>query len=251
MPRKPRVEAAGGLQHAWNRGNRRRPIFIDDDDRRLFLRLFQASVVKHQWIPLSYCLMGNHFHLVVETPVPTLGNGMRDLEGRYARLFNERHAPGAGHVYKERYGNRLATSDEQFAQLLRYVANNPVRANLCREPEDWLWSSHAALLQGERSSLVRTDRVEELLEAFGGPSGSRYASLFGARSPLHKLPPDLSPWDMRPTLEQLLDEADDLQGAVYRARRHGYRTADVAAALDISEVTLWRRMKGTVPVPLR
>lgn len=250
MPRRPRPELAGGIHHVWQRGNNRRSIFLDVDDRQTFLRLLQGTICKHDWHCLSYCLMENHFHLVLETPAPNLGVGMRHLDSRYAQLFNERHMPGGGHVFQARFGSKLVSTGEQLAQLMRYVAHNPVRAGLCADPASWPWSSHAVALRGTSDPLVSTKRIAALLGAFGRNSTSAYAALFEPDGPLAHLPRDLSPWKLRPTLTEILS-VEDLGAAVRRAKRHGYRATDVAAHLGISEVTLWRRMKEGGPVPLR
>src|SRR4051794_18495493 len=144
MPRKPRQEIPGAIHHVWQRGNNRHRVFVDDVDRRFFLRVLAESTQKQGVAVLGYCLMGNHFHLVVETPETTLGDTMRTVGSRYVQFFNERHETGGGHLYEARYKNRVVTSDEQFAQLLRYVARNPVAAGLCATPEEWRWRSHAA-----------------------------------------------------------------------------------------------------------
>jgi REP element-mobilizing transposase RayT len=249
VPRQPRIELAGGIHHVWQRGNNRRTIFMDAGDRQLFLRLLAATARKHDWQCLSYCLLDNHFHLVVETPTENLGHGMRDLCSQYAQLFNERHETGGGHLFQARFGSKVVRTDEQLAQLFRYVAHNPVGAGLCSDPAEWPWSSHAAALAGRRRLLVRVDRIESLLGGFVPTRGNAYAALFERDGPLEHLQPDVSPWEMRPTLPELL-AVPDLAAAVRRARRHGYRVADVAAHLGVSEVTLWRRLKETGSVPL-
>jgi putative transposase len=227
----------------WQRGNNRRTIFTDSEDRTLFLDLLQNTARKRSWQCLSYCLLGNHFHLVVETAEPTLGVGMRDIGSRYAQLFNERHATGGGHVFQGRFGSKVATSDERLAQLLRYVALNPVRAGLCSDPAAWPWSSHAALLASAPHPLVSPIRVAALLEPFGGDPATRYRRLFDLDGPLRHIPPDLSPWELRPMLQEIF-RSDDVPTAVRRARRHGYRVAEIARYTGLSEATVSRRMRS-------
>ena len=238
-----------GIHHVWQRGNSRQRIFLDVVDRRRFLRLLEEITCKYEWVPLAYCLMNNHFHLVVETPVCSLGDGMRDLGSRYAQLFNERHATGGGHVYQARYGSRLVTTDEQFAQLLRYVAYNPVKAGLCSSPGAWPWSSHAALANIRGPALVRADRVASLLSWLGDDPARRYVRLFEPDSPLKRFPPDVSPWDLRPNLAEILDHRD-LEVAVQTARGHGYGLAEISEHLGMHRTTLWRRMQRTGSVPV-
>jgi hypothetical protein len=192
---------------------------------------------------LSYCLLGNHFHLVIETPEPTLGDGMRDVNGRYAQLFNERHVTGGGHLFQGRFGSKLVKTDEQLAQLLRYVTRNPVAAGLCPSPERWPWSSHNALVASASHPIVASARVEQLLGVWGGSGGERYTRLFRDDGPLAHLDPDLSPWDLRPTLAEIFSESEPA-AAIRRARRHGYRLSDVAAFTGLSEATISRRARG-------
>src|SRR3954471_13851404 len=205
MPRTARLEIPGAIHHVSQRGNNRLRVFVDDVDRRFFLRMLTEAAQKHRLRFLSYCLMDNHFHLVVETPEMTLGRGMRLACGRYVSFFNERHATGGGRLYQARFHSKVVTSDAQFGQLLRYLARNPVSAGMCAAPEDWPWSSHAAQLGNRNHPLVETKRVTELLTGFGGSPSTRYAQLFDADGPLQHIDADLSPWDVRPALAELVD----------------------------------------------
>jgi REP element-mobilizing transposase RayT len=249
VPRQPRIELPGGIHHVWQRGNNRRTIFIDTEDRQLFLRLLVAAVRKRGWHCLSYCLLDNHFHLVLETPTENLGLGMRDLCSQYAQLFNERHETGGGHLFQARFGSKLVRNDEQLAQLFRYVAHNPVGAGLCSDPAEWPWSSHAALLADRPHSLVSLERTASLLGEFVPTQVNAYRALFERDGPLAHIQPGTSPWELRPTLADIL-VAPDLAAAVRRAKRHGYSLADVAAHLGVSEITLWRLLKKPGSVPL-
>jgi REP-associated tyrosine transposase len=244
VPRQPRTEAPDGIHHVWQRGNNRRTIFVDVQDRQTFLRLLYVAVRKCGWHCLGYCLLDNHFHLILETPTANLGRGMRDLCSHYAQLFNERHETGGGHLFQARFGSKLVRTDEQLTQLFRYVAHNPVRAGLCSEPSGWPWSSHATALAGRPHGLVSVERIAALLGEIRGTYANGYAALFEPDGPLRHVSPTVSPWELRPTLTEIL-MAGDLAAAVRRAKRHGYSVADVAAHLGVSEITLWRRLKET------
>jgi REP element-mobilizing transposase RayT len=233
----------------WQRGNNRRSIFLTDADRRLFLHLLREIARKHEWIPLAYCLMNNHFHLVVETSTRSLGLGMRELGSRYAQVFNERHETGGGHLFQARFGSRLVGTDEQFAQLLRYVAYNPVKAGFCSSPHGWPWSSHRSLAGGRRDPVVDVHRVSSLLSLCGGDPQRRYARLFESDGPLQHIPEQVSPWELRPQLEDLLDHGD-LAASVRTARAHGYRMEEIAQYLGVHRTSLWRRMQRTGSVPV-
>jgi putative transposase len=148
MARRPRELVAGGVYHAVARGNRGSRIFRDEADCAEYLRLLRGAVKRYGWHLLAYCLMGNHLHLVVETPEPNLPVGMQWLQGKYARYFNDRHEL-FGHVFQGRYKAIRQVTDEQLWQVLRYVALNPVEAGLCRRPRDYRWSSYDAALSSD------------------------------------------------------------------------------------------------------
>ena len=145
---------------AWGR-----VLFLSDADREDFLRLLAVVANRYRWTCLGWCLMGTHYHLLVRTPHANLGRGMRDLNGAFARRFNERHGR-FGSVFAERYADRVIRSDDHFVNALQYIALNPVHAGLVRRPEHWRWSSHAALCGLVRRPLVLAARAA--LRAFQG-----------------------------------------------------------------------------------
>ena len=221
------------------RGNRGELIFRDDRDRSFFLQELDITAHSYRWEWLAYCLMSNHCHLVIETPARTLGLGMRRLAGRHAQVFNRRHGT-YGHVFQERYGSVLVTSEVHFAQLLRYVALNPVSAGLCSDPAEWRWSSHRYMLNGSREAASARARIEALLEPWGGPNGARYARLFDSDCELAETFGAESPWTYRPPLEDLLATGAD---GIRAARRHGYPLVEIAAALGVHASTVSRSLR--------
>lgn len=239
MPRTPRVEVAGGIHHVTARGNRQQAIFGDDRDRASLLHDLAMVAKSHAWIPLAYCLMSNHVHLVVETRQETLGVGMRQLAGNQAQRFNRRYEK-SGHLFQGRYHSVLVRSEQHFAQLLRYVALNPVTAGLCRDPIHWRWSNHRALLAGGGQVPVR---VESLLESWGGTPGHRYRRLFEPGHPLETRFGAEDPSQHRPPLGVLLT-GEDLDAAMRRARDHGYRLAEIAAEVGLHVSQVSRRTRG-------
>ena len=179
MPRRPRVEIAGGVFHVWARGNDRARIFFDDVDREIYLELLAYVVRKRSWYVLAYCLMDNHVHLVVETPEANLALGMQSLQGLYAQDLNDRRGR-TGHVFEGRYGARLLTTDEALCGAIAYVVRNPVAAGLCESPGEWPWSSHVAALDGRAPEWLAVERLFGRLEEFGGDPIERYVELTAA-----------------------------------------------------------------------
>jgi REP element-mobilizing transposase RayT len=125
------------------RGNERRDIFRDDRDRDRFLSVLERTVGLFRWRLHAYVLMGNHYHLVLETPEPTLSRGMRQLNGIYTQAFNRIHRR-TGHLLQGRFKAVLVEKEAHLLELCRYVVLNPVRAGVVRTAKDWLWSSYRA-----------------------------------------------------------------------------------------------------------
>jgi putative transposase len=143
MPRKPRFEAPGAIQHVIARGNAGDRIVLDDDDRRALVNSLGRTAERSRWHVHAYCLMDNHFHAVVETAEPTLSSGMQRLLGGYAYMFNRRHAR-YGHLFAGRFFATLVETETYALEVSAYIVLNPVRANLVRAPEDWPWGSYRA-----------------------------------------------------------------------------------------------------------
>ena len=141
MARPLRIEYDGALYHITSRGNERRAIFRDDEDRVDFLDALQKVNERFNWICHAYCLMNNHYHLLIETPDGNLSKGMRQLNGVYTQDFNRRHHR-VGHVFQGRYKSILVDKESYLLEVSRYVVLNPVRAKAVKCPEDWKWSSY-------------------------------------------------------------------------------------------------------------
>jgi len=145
MARPLRIEFPGALYHVTSRGNARAPIFLEDRDRRLLLHILSDVVARYRWVCHAYCLMTNHFHLLVETPEANLSRGMRQLNGLYTQRFNRAHER-VGHILQGRFGAVLVERDAHLLELARYVVLNPVRAGLVAAAEAYPWSSLQATI---------------------------------------------------------------------------------------------------------
>jgi putative transposase len=143
MARPLRLEFPGAIWHVTSRGNAREAIFVNDGDRIAFLGILERVVGTFCWQVHAWVLMENHFHLVVETPEPTLSRGMRQLDGIYTQRFNVRHER-VGHLFQGRFKALLVERQEHLLELARYVVLNPVRAGIVAHADEWRWSSYRA-----------------------------------------------------------------------------------------------------------
>jgi REP element-mobilizing transposase RayT len=165
MPRKLRIEFEGAIYHLMSRGDRREPIFRDDQDRRCFLDTLGEACAKTDWQVHALCLMANHFHLVVETPRANLVAGTKWFLGTYTTRFNRRHKL-CGHLFSGRYKALVvdAASPGCFRTVCEYVHLNPVRAQLLKPEEslrEYAWSSYPEYLKPptRRWPWLRVERL--------------------------------------------------------------------------------------------
>jgi putative transposase len=167
MARPLRLCLAGGIYHVISRGNAGGPIYCDDLDREHFLAGLDHAVDRYSWLCHAYCLMTTHYHVVLETPLPNLPQGMRQLNGNHASRYNRRH-DRRGHVFEARYRSILVEGAQYLLAVCRYVVLNPVRAGMCDRPEEWPWSSYRATagLAPTPSFLTAGTILGELGESF-------------------------------------------------------------------------------------
>jgi putative transposase len=174
MARKLRIQYPGAIYHTMNRGDRREAIFDDDHDRQRFLETLAEACLKTSWQLHAYCLMTNHFHLVIETPLPNLVEGMKWFLGTYTSRFNRRHKE-FGHLFSGRYKALIVdgSGNGYLKTACDYVHLNPPRAKLLRPGQalaHYVWSSYPLYLNAaKRPSWLRVDR---LLGEWGIPRDS-------------------------------------------------------------------------------
>jgi len=240
-------------------------VFRDDRDRERFLEILRVVAARYRWRVLAYCLMGNHFHLLVMTLEPTLARGMRQLNGVYAQWFNRRHRR-VGHLFQGRYKAVSVQTDAHLRRTVRYVIRNPMRARLSSRPEEWRWTSHHATVGRSPAGVVA---VEELLACFGGEreEASRAYGMMveGVEDPPPARHPLVSGDDVfvverlacvprdpeftramvrppRPALAELVGTVDDREGIATAHIGHGYSLRQIATHLGCSVTTVHRRV---------
>ena len=182
-PLRPQIE--GGIYHIGSRGVRKLPIYTDDSSRHHFLSLLDLVTAKYHWELHTYCLMTNHYHLLITTVEPTLSVGMQYLLSNYAQWFDWRNG-FEGHVFERRFFSRVIETDRDLLTTLRYILLNPVRAGICDTPAEWRWSSYRATASAEptwTSPRLSSWSLDYFGRRDSAQSRSRFADFIRAGEP--------------------------------------------------------------------
>lgn len=164
MARPIRIQFSGAVYHIMSRGNGGNKIFRDKKDYQNFLAVFSDVLERDNIISYAYCLMPNHYHLLIETQDPNLSIAMRQLNGKYTQKFNIRHKR-LGHLFQGRYKSILVDMENYRYKIIRYIALNPVRAKMVKTPKDWIWSSHNEMI-GKFKKPSKCLDLEKTLKLF-------------------------------------------------------------------------------------
>ncbi len=272
MSRPLRVHVPGVLVHVFSRGNDKGRIFIDDQDCESFLDLLRTTSERFGVECVTYCLLDNHYHLLVVPHEHTVSRLMQQLNSRHCQRFNRRHGH-VGHALQGRFGSRLVQDGEYARTVLRYLALNPVAAGLVDTPDAWRWSGYRAALGldatpdflalqyvwaafGTSDPDVGRARLVEFVRAgfedvFPNPllhGDERLARQIASKIEPHQANPDFTypcRFATRLTLSALLDGCVDrvsLEDGAYAAfYRHGYTLAAIGGVVsrDPSTVCRW------------
>lgn len=270
MARALRLEFPGALYHVTSRGNAGEHVFQEDADRRLFLAVFTRVVDRFAWLCHAFCLMGSHYHLLLETPRPNLSRGMRSLNSVYAQAFNRRRRR-RGHVFQGRFHAVLVEKERHLLEIARYVVLNPVRARLVPAPADWPWSSYRAAVGaapcpscltldwllaqfGEERSRAQERYRRFVADGLGHePWAELHAGLYlgseefvrassGHAEPIPDVPREQWQPLRRPLAEVFAADGDHAIATAYRGE--GYRLRDIAQHLGVHPATVSRRLRS-------
>lgn len=272
-----RIEFSGAVYHITSRGNARERIYLEDEDYDGFLDCLCSVVKRFNWILHAYCLMSNHYHLLIETHEGNLSRGMRQLNGTYTQQFNRRHNR-VGHILQGRYKAILVDKDNYLLALCRYIVLNPIRAGMVKGPREWQWSSYKdtagygkgiscltkdwILLQfGRKRAEAETRYREFVREGIKAESpwkelkGQLYLGdenfidkikkLIRSKETLKEIP-RTQRYITKPSLEEIFKYKDKKlrDNAVHEAHvRYGYTLKDIAEHLDVHYATISRAVK--------
>ena len=273
MARPLRIEFDGAVYHFTSCGNARKHIYKDDEDRSTILEVLREVNSRFNWLCHAYCLMNNHYHLVIETPDGNLSQGMRHLNGVYTQRFNRKHNR-VGHIFQGRYKAIVLDRDSYLLEVCRYVVLNPVRARAAEKPEEWAWSSYKSTAGLEQPHKCLT--IDWVLGQFGvrrGQAESRYrdfvregmgqkgiwdkvrgqsalgeedfaermAGLAKGREDMREIP-KRQRYVGRPPLARLLADRADARAVQQAVKEYGYSLKEVGEYLGIHYSTVSRRV---------
>ncbi|RII00700.1 addiction module toxin RelE [candidate division NPL-UPA2 bacterium Unc8] len=276
MTRPLRIEFNGAVYHITSRGNAKQTIFLDEKDFADFLGVLCQVVKRYHLILHAFCLMNNHYHLLIETPEGNLSRGMRQLNGLYTQRFNQRHQR-VGHLLQGRYKAILVDKDNYLLELCRYVVLNPVRAKIVKDPKDWKWSAYRATIGYKGIPCLTTDWI---LSQFGNEKKAasrqyqefvysgikaesplkvvkgqlflgqdnfmdKMKSLIAGKEKLKEIPREQR-YITRPPLKEIFDYKDkeSKDQAMYEAcLQYGYTLKDIAEYIDVHYTTVSRVIK--------
>ena len=276
MARQLRTEFPGAIYHVYSRGNNKKSIFLDDIDRQKFLKTLSKVIIQHNYICYGYCIMGTHYHLILETPDGNISHGMHLMHSTYAQYFNMRH-DCVGHVFQGRFHSILVQRESYLLELCRYIILNPIRAGLVKHPGNYKWSSFNEMI----GTFKQKDRIvgsEWILSHFGAePNEARknyidfvldgvdkaspfshvVSNIFlGNKEFLSSLENNLKSlknrkgipreqcYVYRPTLSELFDHSEFFtkefrNKVIFRAySAYGYRQTDISAHINLHRITI-------------
>ncbi len=263
MTRPLRIQYEEALYHITSRGNEQADIFLDDQDREYFLLLLAQVVERYDWLVYAFCLMANHYHLLVKTINANLSDGMRQLNGVYAQRFN-RLNERVGHLFQGRFNSVIIEEESHLLTTARYIVLNPLRAGIVTHPEDWPWSSYRAMIgisqpppflhvdlvlgffSGEKREAVR-QFIVFVFEGMGKEppfSEARGGLILGkeqfAIEVMKRIEEEISDeitrrekFAARPTLESIFSSNTRDKGIYNAIYQYGYRLKEVGTYLGI------------------
>jgi putative transposase len=270
MARPLRIEYPGAYYHVTSRGNEQKDIFKSQRDREKFLEYLASATERYKAVIHAYCLMSNHFHLLLETPEANLGQIMRHINGAYTTYFNIKRKR-AGHLFQGRYKAILIEADEYLTELSRYIHLNPVRVGIVEKPEQYQWSSYRSyaghsnppewLRTGfilgcfasnfaDAQGIYRTFVEDRIGKEFESPlKGTIGSSILGSTAFVEEISttylqgkvdcniPALRQLATRPTLEEILKAAkDEIPDDEKLARRASIHLCHKHSGLRLGEI---------------
>lgn len=161
MTTKKKIWYPGAIYHVIDRGNRKDVIFIDKEDFKVYLNILENTLIYYSYLNyeiITYCLMSNHFHLIIKTDTEPLKNFMSRIISMYARYFNKKYHY-VGHLFEKSYFSAIIKTDAQLLETSKYIHLNPVRAKIVEFPEQYKWSSYGVFIGEKESKIINPNYI--------------------------------------------------------------------------------------------
>lgn len=260
MPGKSRRDLPPGVVHVASHALGDGKLFLDDSDRTSFLELLGSIVYRFRWICTAYCLMSNHYHLILDTDAESLSRGIQALNSVHTRTFNSRHRR-SGRLFRRHFMSNRIDDDYRFRNVLKYIVNNPVDAGMCSHPGEWPWSSYGATAGTTRIPEFLSVRIAlSLFSHDARRARNTYIDFVSGSSPeveremrsrYYSSEPVASCGvreRKRPTLPELFDgcdSKDSRNAAIGRAHLvYGYTLAEIGGHVGLSESMVCKISRG-------
>lgn len=249
MPRTNRTALPDGAFHVIAHAVANELLFWDDVDRKMYLGLLQQTIERYRWKVLTLVLMDTHVHLLAVATTRNLSLGLWRLHWKYAEHVHRRHPPRRGHVFESRPKTPPVRDERYLLAVVRYIANNPVKAGICARPEEFRWSAHRAILgMSPPLPLLATEDVLTLFSNDPTHGRSRYATFVSGEDPVKH--DEVRRWsegprNERPPLGDLLATDNTVEGLRAAHLEWNYSLRAIAAAAGVSKSTISRRINET------
>ena len=252
MPRRLRIESLG-YHHVYNRGVAKGNVFVDEKDKAKFIELMASIAREHKFNIHAFCLMDNHYHILVQNTRENLSSGMRQLGAQYASYFNKRHSR-VGHLWQDRFKSWYVLDDKYLFTLFKYIENNPVKAGVSQKIGEYMYCATYSILKDavppflQNAFVLRDYNTEELLDLLSVSLSeaershidifhqTKYKQEEGQTVPLHKK--KLDNYFLHVMNKQQRNEA------IKKAYEDGYSKSDVAREVSLSVAGVSKILKS-------
>lgn len=252
MPRRLRIESLG-YHHVYNRGVAKGNVFVDEKDKAKFIELMASIAREHKFNIHAFCLMDNHYHILVQNTRENLSSGMRQLGAQYAIYFNKRHSR-VGHLWQDRFKSWYVLDEKYLFALFKYIENNPVKAGVSQKIGEYMYCATYSILKDavppflQNAFVLRDYNTEELLDLLSVSLSeaershidifhqTKYKQEEGQIVPLHKK--KLDNYFLHVMNKQQRNEA------IKKAYEDGYSKSDVAREVSLSVAGVSKILKS-------
>jgi len=242
MPRRLRVEACG-YHHVYNRGVAKSDIFLENEDKEIFLDILGEVSKEYRFNIHSFCLMDNHYHLLLENKKENLSDGMRQINSKYASYFNKKYKR-VGHLWQDRFKSWYVLNETYLFTLFKYIEQNPVKANMTKKIGEYRYSATYSILKDgvppflQNSFVLRDYHIQELfdmleislseieIENIDKFHKTRYKEVDGVIEPIKKI--ELTKYFLH------VSSKEERNLAILKAYKEDYTKSEIARELSLS-----------------